>query len=805
VKQQSVRPALLFLSLAYIGFLGGFYYIYVPLVQSFQLIMGPILLLTFLLTLYRPKQGILWFVFAFPLINSLPYFFKIYGHVPHAPTALLLFLFFLLGWLLNKSFSSSVTRLPPLSRVIFLAIMVISTSGVIAFWRYTNFAPFLADRVYELVVNRMDVRAGGARMSVLFNLLNYLTGFMFLFILWSVARSQKLINKILAVLSISTFLSLLVALIQKYHSLGLGNQPFWIAKHQINATFKDPNAFGAYLSGMFTLLLGMSLFLRTKVKLVPIFLMLGILFVFPSIGSRSAFLALIISSFSFTFFILMDGKINLKKKAIYASTVSLAAVVFVSFLLFLSKGSNLPMRLGDNLASALKAHDIPELISGRTALWGSASQMIKDFPLTGVGVGGFIVELPNYGQTLGLSLPSTDSAENYFLQVASEIGLVGLFLFFWLFWEIFKEIRRTWRARQRDSRDRFLLIGLVCGIIGFLTNFLFHSYVGSFETQYLFWLYVGIIVVWPTNKSFPPKKRPVPARKLGIAVLIAAFGAVHLWNSTHSLSLNNEAATYGWDQNFGLYGVERDKRGFVFQWAKRDAGLTIDNLGPVLVIPLLATHPGIQENPVRVRVYLGNPYFRKKALIGGVSFREKTWHDLEYHLSNSHEKKLYLVLETDRCWEPAKYSGAHDARSLAVALGEIWYKYPSSLPTGKYAEAEKTLFDHWEGNLGENLVGSGISRIGFQVSKEGSVLRLRAKGQKALGVGPYLVIRLDDVVIGKTMLTTDQWQSLVLAPELRPGEHVLSVEFTNDFYAPDIGQDRNVLLGDLEVIPRAGF
>jgi O-antigen ligase len=805
VKQQKIRPALLLLSLAYIGFLGGFYYIYVPLVKSFQFIMVPILLLTFLLTLYRPEQGVLWFVFAFPLVNCLPYFFKIYGDVPHAPTALLLFLFLLLGWLFNRSYFYSALDVPPLSKIIFLATIIISISGVITFWRYENFAPFLSDHVYELVVNRLNVRAGGARMSVLFNLLSYLTGFMFLFVLWSVVRSEKLIKRILRVLLASTFLSLLVALIQKFHSLAWGNQPFWITKHQINATFKDPNAFGAYISGMFCVLLGMSFFLKKKLRLVPIFMMLGILFVFPSVGSRSAFLALIVSSITFSFIILTDGKISLKKKALYASAISLAGIVFVSFFLLLSKGSNLSIRLSDNLASAFIARDSPEVILGRRALWGSAAQMIEDFPLTGVGIGGFIIELPNYGKLLGLPLPSTDSAENYFLQIASEIGLVGLLLFFWMFWEIFKETRIKWRGRDRGGRDRFLFIGLVCGMMALMTNFLFHSYVGSFETQYLFWLCVGIVFVWPVNESPLPRRGHIPTRKFGIAILLAAFASFHLWNSTHALSINSEAAKYGWDQNFGFYGVERDNRGFVFQWAKREAGLVIANLGPVLVVPMLATHPDIQENPVRVRVYLANAYFRKKNLIGDVTFRERTWQNFEYHHPNSSEKKLYLVLETDRSWEPGTYSGVHDARSLAAALGEIWYKYPSSLPAGKYAEAEKTLFNRWEGKLGKDLVGAGTSQIRFQVSKEGSVLRLRAKGQKALGVGPYIAIRLDDVVIGKTMLTTDDWESLVLPPKMKPGEHVLSVEFTNDFHEPGIGQDRNVFLGDLEVVPRASF
>ena len=81
-------------------------------------------------------------------------------------------------------------------------------------------------------------------------------------------------------------------------------------------------------------------------------------------------------------------------------------------------------------------------------------------------------------------------------------------------------------------------------------------------------------------------------------------------------------------------------------------------------------------------------------------------------------------------------------------------------------------------------------------------LRLRLRGQKALGLGPYIIVRLDDRVIAKTMLASEDWTSLILEPAAGPGEHELSVEFTNDLYDPAAGRDRNVFLGDLEVIPR---
>jgi hypothetical protein len=77
---------------------------------------------------------------------------------------------------------------------------------------------------------------------------------------------------------------------------------------------------------------------------------------------------------------------------------------------------------------------------------------------------------------------------------------------------------------------------------------------------------------------------------------------------------------------------------------------------------------------------------------------------------------------------------------------------------------------------------------------------LLVKGQKFLDVGPYLIIRLDNRVIGKTQITEENWLPLVFTPKMRAGEHELSVEFINDLYSPEKRLDRNAFLGDLDII-----
>ena len=97
-------------------------------------------------------------------------------------------------------------------------------------------------------------------------------------------------------------------------------------------------------------------------------------------------------------------------------------------------------------------------------------------------------------------------------------------------------------------------------------------------------------------------------------------------------------------------------------------------------------------------------------------------------------------------------------------------------------------------------MSNGISQMIFSADDEDIALRLWLKGQRAFGIGPYIIIRLDNRIIGKTQLLEDEWISLILTPELSKGEHVLSVEFINDANEPELGENRNVFLGDLEII-----
>lgn len=507
MKKKQAKFFFILLALGYGGCLYFFYLKYVPLVKPFQILLTPFLLAVFILTAINVERGTLFFIFSFPLINSLPYFFGIFEHIPHAPTALVLFLFYFFGWIVhNISSKSDFYFNHPIFKPIILFSIMIFLSGIITFLRYANFFPFLADSIYEIITNVHGVTAGGAIMSCLFFALNYLSGFTFFFILLNTIKSKKYIQKVVIVLLTSTALSLGVGFYQHFKDPSFGNTPMRVNESIINSTFKDPLSFGAYLSAVIALILSTVFAFKGVFRILSFLLFISALFILPQTGSKSGLIGMAISLLFFLIFfsIMIFNWARLKaislKKIFVFSALSLFTVAIIFSVLFLSKESESFKRL---TVLNYQQGGLQEAIKMRYNQWLMATYMLKDYPLTGVGIGAYIIELPNYGQIYKGSFREwTDSAENYFLQVGSELGLLSLFFSVWIFWEILKQIKKSWEHYPFHNKGKYIQIGVSSGIISFLLNFLVHTYIGSYEIKYTFWLLVALIFCLNGRRSF---------------------------------------------------------------------------------------------------------------------------------------------------------------------------------------------------------------------------------------------------------------------------------------------------------------
>jgi hypothetical protein len=113
----------------------------------------------------------------------------------------------------------------------------------------------------------------------------------------------------------------------------------------------------------------------------------------------------------------------------------------------------------------------PEGLKWRWMFWADTFQILKDFPLLGSGLGTFVSVFPMY-RSFHIREIATH-AENDFLQLASEVGLVGAGLLVILFLFLFFKAVSAIRSLSDQEPQRYVGIG---GLIGILA-LMFHSIV----------------------------------------------------------------------------------------------------------------------------------------------------------------------------------------------------------------------------------------------------------------------------------------------------------------------------------------
>lgn len=672
------------LTCMYVLILYFFYIRYVPLIDSFQSILLPILFLIFCLTVFNLRWGTLFFVALFPLINNLPYFFGIYGAMPHAPTALVLFLFYFLGWLVNSlihkpTFSSQRKIFRPL----FLFSILVIVSGIITALRYANFYPFLTDYVYELITNAFGVTSGGAIMSVIFNSLNYLTGFAFFCLLLSIHHiyAEGFMERTVIVLCVSTFLSLSFGLFQRIFDLEFGNNLISINHGLINATFKDALSFGAFLSMVVPLFLGVFFAGRGAVRVFSLVVVILSLYMLFFAGSKSGFIGVILS---LCLFFLLAIKMTYKRKEkpiflslrkIWSSPIVISVLILAIILGYIIINKDLSNSKTITRLNYLFEHGVVNLtMKMRGPLWEAALLMMRDYPISGVGIGGYIIELANYSEMHRTAIQAPQSAENYFLQVGAEFGIIGLIVILWLFWEVLRQIKRRY-LNLSPKRVRFILIGAIAGIISFFVNIQFHTYIGSFEINYTFWLLAAFVYCLGHSEQEQEEKRLSGKKFVVLSVCVfILFSGTLLWNSTHSLSLKSRTEKFHLKQNFGFYELEKTPDGRRFRWTSSYGGLTLKIEKSVIQIPLLASHPDIERDPVKVKIYLIKDFFKQKILLDECVLTKSVWNTYEYLIPQDINKEVILLFKISRTWNPQKALGAPDPRNLGIAVGEIKFR-----------------------------------------------------------------------------------------------------------------------------------
>jgi len=115
--------------------------------------------------------------------------------------------------------------------------------------------------------------------------------------------------------------------------------------------------------------------------------------------------------------------------------------------------------------------NVSEDLKSRATIWAATFKIVKDFPILGSGLGTFSQIFPMYKSFHMRRLVT--HTENDFLQLSSEVGLIGMGILFILFMLLFVKAVSGLRSMSTTDSRRYFGIGGLVGILALM----FHSIV----------------------------------------------------------------------------------------------------------------------------------------------------------------------------------------------------------------------------------------------------------------------------------------------------------------------------------------
>jgi putative inorganic carbon (HCO3(-)) transporter len=242
------------------------------------------------------------------------------------------------------------------------------------------------------------------------------------------------------------------------------------------ASFKDSNVFGVYLSAIAPLIFGLALYYFKNKKKIVIFLvsfiaLVGILLTY----SRPTLLAIYIALF-FLGIVRKDR-------------------VLIGFLIILTLIS--PFILPKSVKEWAKEVQYNPLRfmcnDDRIAVYRNSLNMIKDHPFVGLGANTYMKNYKKYrGPVEYRNIVTKDYmyAHNNFLHMAAEIGLIGLGIFIWLLYKLFRECKNIYK-RLDNHYLKIVLLSLTACLIAFPVNGLMESSLYYSRVAIIFWYLAG--------------------------------------------------------------------------------------------------------------------------------------------------------------------------------------------------------------------------------------------------------------------------------------------------------------------------
>lgn len=298
--------------------------------------------------------------------------------------------------------------------------------------------------------------------------------FLFLAVIMGISSKQKSFNRIIFVFWLASVVICLDALFQNFTGTDLFRHKTLIKDdylRRLSAAFVHPNDFGAYLITIIPGYIGLIYYLKKNWhKIIAFSSLLLLLFCLFRTGSRGAWLGFVIAMLIFMI---------LKKDKILISII---------LIFFVSSPFLLPKNTLERVKSSFNASD--GTAWERKQIWTGAINIFKQHPLVGFGPNTFSDNFPKYKPK---EYPDLRYAHNSYLQMLAEIGIIGLTIFLSIIFLILKTgFNAFQKLKNQKSNEANIILGIICGLIGFLIHSGLDTNLNSLVLTTLFWIMTGL-------------------------------------------------------------------------------------------------------------------------------------------------------------------------------------------------------------------------------------------------------------------------------------------------------------------------
>ncbi len=313
---------------------------------------------------------------------------------------------------------------------------------------------------------------------------------------------------------------------------------------------------------------------------------------------------------------------------------------------------------------ALRARSIERAYGGvqqRTEFTEASLRMLAARPIFGIGVGRYYPDSALFfSPSLAWSYGS-ENAHDYFLQIASETGIVGLTLFVVL---LAGGVIVAARALTHDPYD-VRLLGATAGVMALLATSVTGHPLLVPEVAAPFWVQFGLVAALGSSRllnlgadSTPAigTDRP-PAWSVATALGTMAMLVAVPWVARGTPLAPPESAAVD-----GFYGWETDKDGVRFRWTKDYASIFVPEDVTRVIIPVRVPNGA---RPIGVEFSAGG-VLTGRFTVGDV------WSTIDVNVSPVPAGVVRINFKSDRGWQPALFiAGNSEMRTVGIQVGEI--------------------------------------------------------------------------------------------------------------------------------------